>query len=392
MAKGAPGDMAGPMMAGGPQVAAAPPIDVPPPPPPQMQPPPPVQMPPQSAPRTDGLTTIRAPSGAPMTVSAADAARFQGLVNDLQAAGIRIDPAQSGGYNPRNIRGTNTPSQHASGRAVDLNWSDNPVGGRPGGADDPTAQFNVIPTDLARTLAGRHGLEWGGDWRNPDPMHFQVARGAAPAPPLQQRSITNYAGAAPQPGGMQVASTAPMVPQAQPRPAGPPQPRTVTPTDPMALRNMPRTMPGTPPSSQLWGNQNPTQRWDTLNRTFDMPAQSPDGMDHYSQTGLLPQGMQARPDPALVPPSAPGQRPPTQERPPTQAPMIASGPQKAPPGAEPWKPNWNAGMRMMAAVRPPQAQGLLPQAGIPPALPPPPRAPWKAAQGFSRFNPAFKTG
>ena len=277
---------------------------------------------PPPIPRSDGLAVVRAPNGAPVTVSAEDASRFQGLLNDLHTAGIRVDPSQTGGYSPRNIRGTNTPSQHASGRAIDINWTDNPVGGRPGGMDDPTAQFNVIPTDLARNLARRHGLEWGGDWRNPDPMHFQVARGAAPAPPLQQRSITNYAGAAPSPVAppVQVASSAPTIVPA-PRP---PQQRSTPATNVTDLARFPRAMPGRIPTEQLWRNQSPTQKWDTLNRTFDMPPQPPDGMDHYTQTGLLPPGTQARPDPTVSPagspPQAPGGNP------------IPSGPRKAPPG------------------------------------------------------------
>jgi hypothetical protein len=92
------------------------------------------------------------------------ASKFQGLIEDLEAAGVKIDPRQSGGYNYRNIAGTNRLSNHAYGRALDINWTENARGTK--GKIDPT---------LARTLAQKHGLVWGGDWSNPDPMHFEVA-------------------------------------------------------------------------------------------------------------------------------------------------------------------------------------------------------------------------
>jgi hypothetical protein len=114
------------------------------------------------------LAQIQAPGGAKFTVAAAAAPQFQGLVKDLEDAGYKIDPAISGGYNPRNIAGTNTPSQHASGLAIDINSSRNQQGAKT--ASD-------IPPDLARQLAAKYGLRWGGDFsgNSRDPMHFEVA-------------------------------------------------------------------------------------------------------------------------------------------------------------------------------------------------------------------------
>jgi hypothetical protein len=114
--------------------------------------------------KTAQLMRIQSAGGAPFTVDDAHAPKFKGLLDDLEAAGYRVDPGQSGGYNPRNIAGTNKPSNHAFGKAIDINWTNNARG----------TQGN-IPPELARSLAQKHGLRWGGDWKNPDPMHFEVA-------------------------------------------------------------------------------------------------------------------------------------------------------------------------------------------------------------------------
>jgi hypothetical protein len=108
-----------------------------------------------------GLTKL---DGYGITVGSPYADKFKGLLDDLAAAGVKIDPRQSGGYNYRNIAGTNRLSNHAYGRALDVNWTEN-ARGTPGKID---------PT-LARTLAQKHGMVWGGDWSNPDPMHFEIA-------------------------------------------------------------------------------------------------------------------------------------------------------------------------------------------------------------------------
>jgi hypothetical protein len=113
------------------------------------------------------LTTVSAPGGAKLTVAQSAAPKFQGLINDLEAEGYKLDPNQSGGYNPRNIAGTDTPSEHAYGRAIDVNWQRNAKGGP-----------SDLPPELARRLAAKWGLTWGGDWSGADrdPMHFEVSQ------------------------------------------------------------------------------------------------------------------------------------------------------------------------------------------------------------------------
>lgn len=131
------------------------------------------------------LKTVIAPNGAKFTVAEDLADKFEGLIRDLEDAGYPIDPKQSGGYNPRNIAGTNTPSNHAFGRAIDVNWTNNPLG-----------KDGDIPPELARTLSEKYGLRWGGDYKSrKDPMHFEYVGGESPA--VQNRSLTSWAGSAP---------------------------------------------------------------------------------------------------------------------------------------------------------------------------------------------------
>src|SRR5262249_62143213 len=115
------------------------------------------------------LVTVYGRGGVPFTVNAADADRWTGFLNDPEWGDYSFDKKQSGGYNPRNIAGTNTPSQHAFGNAIDINWTRN-ARGTPGDIDP----------DVARRLATKYGLTWGGDWKKPDAMHFEIAGSSPP--------------------------------------------------------------------------------------------------------------------------------------------------------------------------------------------------------------------
>lgn len=142
------------------------------------------------------LKTITTKSGARFSVASDHADKFQTLLDRLEASGYQIDPAQSGGYNPRNIAGTNTPSQHSFGNAIDINWTRNARGKR--GDIDPA---------LAKSLADELGFTWGGNWSNPDDMHFEVKRDGPV--PMQSRGLTSFAGVpAPQPASPQSAPPA----------------------------------------------------------------------------------------------------------------------------------------------------------------------------------------
>ena len=94
---------------------------------------------------------------------------FQALLSDLWRLGYR--PKVIGGYNDRNIAGTNTKSLHSYGYAIDIDPVQNPVQG-----NDGSMQYTLPPK--VRALARKYGLSWGGNWDSyKDPMHFSVPYG-----------------------------------------------------------------------------------------------------------------------------------------------------------------------------------------------------------------------
>lgn len=94
---------------------------------------------------------------------------FIAFLDDLHKMGYR--PVSIGGYNERNIAGTNTRSLHADGLAIDIDPGLNPVQ-----SNDGSMQHALPPKISA--LATKYGLQWGGDWSGyKDPMHFSVAHG-----------------------------------------------------------------------------------------------------------------------------------------------------------------------------------------------------------------------
>jgi hypothetical protein len=151
-------------------------------------------------PPTPELSTVTSPSGVTLRVAAPSAPQFQGLVNDLENSGYTLNKT-SGGYNDRMIAGTNTPSQHAYGRAIDINPDQNPQG---------ASGKSTIPPDLARSLAAKYGLTWGGDWsgNTRDPMHFEIA-GKAPVMADAGSEVDQFVkGPAPKPAAPAVAAAA----------------------------------------------------------------------------------------------------------------------------------------------------------------------------------------
>lgn len=111
------------------------------------------------------LATITTKSGLSTRVNELYQNNFQGLVNDLEATGYKIKDI--GGYNVRKIAGTNKPSFHTYGAAIDINANQNPQG--------PTLITNM-PSNIAQ-IAKDNCLGWGGSWRSSkDAMHFSASK------------------------------------------------------------------------------------------------------------------------------------------------------------------------------------------------------------------------
>lgn len=120
---------------------------------------------PSGNPRGAGLTTILAPNGQHVTVAGNYASKFQGLLQDLWNAGYHFKSV--GGYNYRNIAGTNTLSKHATGEAIDIDPGANPVSY--GGMKTYFDINRIMP------IIRKYGLDWGGLWSGKkDPMHFST--------------------------------------------------------------------------------------------------------------------------------------------------------------------------------------------------------------------------
>ena len=121
-----------------------------------------------AGPDKSGMAPIKTKEGNTALVSAQSAAQFQGFVDELQKrTGYQIKDI--GGYSNRNIAGTNIPSQHSKGNAIDINPNSNPV----------TGPFGVGKSDLppeTAEIARKWGLGWGANWSSKkDPMHFSTA-------------------------------------------------------------------------------------------------------------------------------------------------------------------------------------------------------------------------
>lgn len=117
------------------------------------------------------LTTIKTPWGSSVTVDAGHAQTFSRLFQGLNALGYH--PKSVGGYNYRNIAGTNTLSKHAYGLAVDLDPQQN-RGGRLGGGG---TRYGYFDPNAVMKLVKSLGMSWGASFSNPDPMHFSFGEG-----------------------------------------------------------------------------------------------------------------------------------------------------------------------------------------------------------------------
>ncbi len=90
------------------------------------------------------------------------------------------------GFNCRFVAGTRRWSQHAYGRAIDVNPVQNPYvtggevrppEGRPYVRRDPAVPGLITANSPAVAAFSRAGWQWGGRWRSPDYQHFSSSGG-----------------------------------------------------------------------------------------------------------------------------------------------------------------------------------------------------------------------
>jgi hypothetical protein len=90
----------------------------------------------------------------------------QHLVADLERQHGPFHPGECWGFANRAIRGTNRPSNHSWGLAIDLDAPENPM------TTDPRAPHTI--GSYASGVAARYGFRWGGDYvGRKDYMHFE---------------------------------------------------------------------------------------------------------------------------------------------------------------------------------------------------------------------------
>jgi hypothetical protein len=110
------------------------------------------------------------------------------LLDVTEAMGYDVRPDWTWGYACRAIAGTNVPSNHSWGTAVDINAPANP-------------RRRPLTTNIPRAVRGLwkgHGFRWGGDFTTsvPDPMHFEFMGSVAEARATYAR-LRRFLGAVP---------------------------------------------------------------------------------------------------------------------------------------------------------------------------------------------------
>lgn len=88
----------------------------------------------------------------------------QAFKNLIETGHVKELKTWDGCFNIRNVRGRTTPSLHSWGVAIDVNAAWNGLGKKPTLSEGFVKCF----TDA--------GFDWGGVWKRPDGMHFQLAR------------------------------------------------------------------------------------------------------------------------------------------------------------------------------------------------------------------------
>lgn len=132
-----------------------------------------------SIPGTNRRVTVEADAGPILVALAAD---YHKTVRKID-----VGPWDEGGYNDRDARlAAGKKSNHASATAVDLNWSKE---GAMGSSAGKKFFSQAVVAAKVLVLKKRYGavLQWGGDWRAKDYMHWEIKPGVSRAQVLAFR-------------------------------------------------------------------------------------------------------------------------------------------------------------------------------------------------------------
>jgi hypothetical protein len=101
---------------------------------------------------------------------------YKALEQALRNSGYK--PRSCWAYNCRKIAGSDKPSLHSAGIAIDIDPAENPF--TPGDAFAGKIKPDHVAAAMAiRNVKGGRVWSWGGHWPKPDRMHFQLDQGPA---------------------------------------------------------------------------------------------------------------------------------------------------------------------------------------------------------------------
>lgn len=106
---------------------------------------------------------------------------FTLLLQETERQGYLLHDGWCWGFGCRAISGTDKPSNHSKGKAIDINAPKNTRGTR-----------GDIPITIVR-LFESYGFVWGGRWTWTDPMHFEFSGTVRKARRMTARAEANLA-------------------------------------------------------------------------------------------------------------------------------------------------------------------------------------------------------
>lgn len=101
---------------------------------------------------------------------------------DYHSSVKRLDEGtwDEGGYNDRDANDApGKKSNHASGTAIDLNWSEEGAQGSAWGKRFFAQAKHQLAIQVMKRRYGKW-VQWGGDWRAKDYMHWEIKPGVTP--------------------------------------------------------------------------------------------------------------------------------------------------------------------------------------------------------------------